>query len=212
MLLVNDLSCWKLAECQEKPAAVQPIVTGSFNSSTIMSFACLCVCEFSSFLLSFSTITFSSLFYFCNNNVPPWHPSTHIVFSVLSFLHFLCLSSQWKGWRWWRLRNVAVTLRSWGRRWPPGTTGLCLSTLQQHLSLYWNVLKWYQDEQLGDSYWGAIKVFYIEGGNWTNQSWLINDCSPKGIMIKNFPTDLFIVLYDKRKQFDVNDTTRMLAS
>lgn len=33
----------------------------------------------------------------------------------------VCL--QWRGWRWWRLRNVATTSRSSVRRWCRGTTG-----------------------------------------------------------------------------------------
>lgn len=41
----------------------------------------------------------------------------------IAFPSFSSLSLQWREWRWWRSRNVAVTSRSCGRKWPPGTTG-----------------------------------------------------------------------------------------
>lgn len=122
VLQVNDLLCCKMAECQEKSEAVKPIVTGSFNSLTIMSFAWTvrtCVHSVLAFNLSHHIFVV-----FNNNFFPTLHPL--VVSVTLRLTLSLCVFSQWRGWRWWRLRNVAVTLRSWGRRWPLGTTGLFL--------------------------------------------------------------------------------------
>jgi len=60
----------------------------------------------------------------------------HVSYSYVFCFHHFPLSLQWRGWRWWRSRNVAVTSRSCGRRWPPGTTGqwpYCL------FWRYWNI-------------------------------------------------------------------------
>lgn len=99
-----------------------------FYGSTV----CVCVgkpwpCSLVSiFSVCLAHFKYVNLSFMCHN---PMH-------YVFCFRHFP-LSLQWRGWRWWRSRNVAVTSRSCGRRCPPGTIGqwpYCL------FWRYWNII------------------------------------------------------------------------
>lgn len=85
--------------------------------------------------------------------------------NVFCFRHFP-LSLQWRGWRWWRSRNVAVTSRSCGRRWPPGTTGQWLYCLFWR---YWNII----------TTTGSRTIYFIRknvGWDWTLYFRSLFDC------------------------------------